>query len=325
MGLEPFNVSSALNLVLAQRLLRRICNKCKTQYEPDDLELEGQGQARHHARRPAVHRAGAGDAAARAPKDAAPFLANTSRSTPRVGDLPFFRGKGCDACKGTGSRVARVLYEVMFMTPALRKLILQNVGAAEIRDAAIEEGMLTLRMDGWLKVLKGITTLEQVIRETSAYERARPPQFTPVTDRHDRTRPTASPASPQVNLRVLLEEMIERGASDLHITAGERPKLRIDGDIRQRAEDVVLAAEGHAAAGLLGAHGEPEEALRDGGRARLLVRHPEPGALPRQLLQAARLRLDGDASDPVQHQDLRRPEAAAVIAKLPRSRAGWCW
>ena len=50
----------------------------------------------------------------------------------------------------------------------LRRLILQNVGAAEIRDGAVEEGMLTLRMDGWLKVLKGITTLEQVIRETSA-------------------------------------------------------------------------------------------------------------------------------------------------------------
>ena len=53
------------------------------------------------------------------------------------------------------------------MTPTLRKLILQNVGAAEIRDAAVEDGMLTLRMDGWLKILKGITTMEQVIRETS--------------------------------------------------------------------------------------------------------------------------------------------------------------
>jgi type IV pilus assembly protein PilB len=56
----------------------------------------------------------------------------------------------------------------MYMTPPLRKLILQNVGAAEIRDAAIEGGMLTLRMDGWLKVMKGVTTMEQMIRETSA-------------------------------------------------------------------------------------------------------------------------------------------------------------
>ena len=54
------------------------------------------------------------------------------------------------------------------MSPNLRKLILQNVGAAEIKDAAVDEGMLTLRMDGWMKVMKGITTLEQVVRETSA-------------------------------------------------------------------------------------------------------------------------------------------------------------
>ena len=53
------------------------------------------------------------------------------------------------------------------MTPNLRKLVLQNVGAAEIKDAAVDEGMLTLRMDGWMKVMKGITTLEQVVRETS--------------------------------------------------------------------------------------------------------------------------------------------------------------
>jgi type IV pilus assembly protein PilB len=60
------------------------------------------------------------------------------------------------------------LYEVMNMTPAIRKLIIQNAGAAELKDAAVDEGMLTLRMDGWLKVLRGITTLEQVVRETAA-------------------------------------------------------------------------------------------------------------------------------------------------------------
>jgi type IV pilus assembly protein PilB len=60
------------------------------------------------------------------------------------------------------------IYEVMAVSGELRKLILKNVGAADIRDAAVAGGMLTLRMDGWLKVLKGITTLEQVVRETSA-------------------------------------------------------------------------------------------------------------------------------------------------------------
>ena len=84
-----------------------------------------------------------------------------------IGELPFFKGKGCDACNGTGLKGRQGLYEVMFMTPKIRKLILMNVGAAEIKDGGIEDGMLTLRMDGWLKVLKGLTTLEQVIRETS--------------------------------------------------------------------------------------------------------------------------------------------------------------
>jgi type IV pilus assembly protein PilB len=56
----------------------------------------------------------------------------------------------------------------MMMTQSLRRLVLQNVGAAELRDAAVDEGMLTLRMDGWLKILKGVSTIEQVVRETSA-------------------------------------------------------------------------------------------------------------------------------------------------------------
>jgi len=107
------------------------------------------------------------NARSRATPDAAPHLEGLSLDT-TVGQLPYFKGKGCDACAGTGLKGRQGLYEVMMMTPKLRRLILQNVGAAEIRDGAIEEGMLTLRMDGWLKVLKGITTLEQVIRETGA-------------------------------------------------------------------------------------------------------------------------------------------------------------
>ena len=106
-------------------------------------------------------------AKANASKDALPFLANLSLDTV-IGQLPFFKGKGCDTCSGSGTKGRQGLYEVMFMNAVLRKLILQNVGAAEIRDGAIEQGMLTLRMDGWLKVLKGVVPLEQVIRETAA-------------------------------------------------------------------------------------------------------------------------------------------------------------
>jgi type IV pilus assembly protein PilB len=167
MGLEPFNVASALNLVLAQRLLRRICGSCKVQYQPDAIEL---GTAKVKAdttlRSMRFTEESLEGAKMRATKEAAPFLANLSLDT-CIGQLPFFKGKGCDACNGSGLKGRQGLYEVMFMTPHIRKLILQNVGAAEIRDGAVDEGMLTLRMDGWLKVMKGITTLEQVVRETA--------------------------------------------------------------------------------------------------------------------------------------------------------------
>jgi type IV pilus assembly protein PilB len=167
MGLEPFNVASALNLVLAQRLVRRVCSNCKTRYEPDAEELRGAKLTADMTLRDlrftdeAVR-----DAVSRATPHAAPFLDGVGLDT-RIGQLAFFRGRGCDACAGTGLKGRQGLYEVMFMNPQLRRLILQNVGAQEIKDAAVEMGMLTLRMDGLLKVMKGITTLEQVIRETS--------------------------------------------------------------------------------------------------------------------------------------------------------------
>ncbi len=168
MGLEPFNVSSALNLVLAQRLLRRICGNCKVKYEPDDLELETAKVNRNMTFRELRFTEEALQGAkGRATKEAAPFLTNLSLDT-KIGEVPFFKGSGCETCNGTGLKGRQGLYEVMFMTPKLRKLILMNVGAAEIKDGAIEDGMLSLRMDGWLKVMKGITTLEQVVRETAA-------------------------------------------------------------------------------------------------------------------------------------------------------------
>ena len=168
MGLEPFNVASALNLVLAQRLLRRICSNCKEKYTPSAVEFDvAKVKPTMTLRDLRFTPETIENAKARASKEAAPFLANITIDS-LVTDLPFFRGKGCDTCAGSGMKGRQGVYEVMPMSPNLRKLILQNVGAAEIRDAAVDEGMLTLRMDGWMKVMKGITTLEQVVRETTA-------------------------------------------------------------------------------------------------------------------------------------------------------------
>src|SRR4051812_8761064 len=168
MGLEPFNVASALNLVLAQRLLRRICNNCRTQYEPTDEELAGAKVTRATTLRDLRFTDEAiANAKAKATKEALAGLQHATLDT-AIGELGFFKGTGCDTCAGTGLKGRQGVYEVMPMSQKIRRLIIMNAGAAEIRDGAVEEGMLTLRMDAWMKVLKGITTMEQMIRETSA-------------------------------------------------------------------------------------------------------------------------------------------------------------
>ena len=168
MGLEPFNVASALNLVLAQRLLRRICSNCRRQYEPTDEELAGAKVTRETTLGELRFTDQAiASAKAKATKEAMPFLQHATLDT-TVGEMGFFRGTGCDTCGGSGLKGRQGVYEVMPMSAKIRRLIIMNAGATDIRDGAIEEGMLTLRMDAWMKVLKGITTMEQMIRETSA-------------------------------------------------------------------------------------------------------------------------------------------------------------
>ncbi|HEY0776336.1 MAG TPA: ATPase, T2SS/T4P/T4SS family [Gemmatirosa sp.] len=167
MGLEPFNVSSALNLVLAQRLVRRICVKCKQRHLMTAVEFAAAKVRPETTLRELRFAARAiEEAKGRATPEAAPLLAGVTLDTP-VGELPYFRGAGCETCNGTGLKGRQGLYEVMVMTPAIRRQVLTGADAGQIRETAIEAGMLTLRMDGWLKVLKGVTTIEQVVRETS--------------------------------------------------------------------------------------------------------------------------------------------------------------
>jgi type IV pilus assembly protein PilB len=167
MGIEGFNVASAINLIVAQRLVPRICLVCAEKYVPDEAELAAaKVNADMTLAELQFSDVALRDAKPRATKHAAPYLQKATLDS-KIGELPFFRGKGCEACQGTGLKGRQGLYETMNMTHRLRKLIMQQVGAVEIGKAAIAEGMLTLRMDGWLKVIKGITTLDQVVRETS--------------------------------------------------------------------------------------------------------------------------------------------------------------
>jgi type IV pilus assembly protein PilB len=132
MGIEAFNVASAVNLVVAQRLVRRICKDCKTEHKYSDHELSALG---------------------------------TDLESLRT--LTFMKGTGCDSCSGTGYKGRAGLYEVMALSPELRRMILRAASVVEIRDQAVSEGMLTLRMDGMKKIERGVTTLEEVVKETA--------------------------------------------------------------------------------------------------------------------------------------------------------------
>ncbi len=131
MGIEPFLVASSLNLVCAQRLVRRICKNC---VEP------------HPTPAPALMQAG--------------FTAEDAKTV-----VPN-KGKGCEKCNNTGYKGRVGLYEVMEVTEDLRELILVGASALELRRKAVDEGMITLRGSGLRKIKDGVTTLDEVVRET---------------------------------------------------------------------------------------------------------------------------------------------------------------
>ena len=130
MGLEPFLVSSTVEGVMAQRLVRNICPDCKVQYEPDPKEVPADFPLRE---------AGA----------------------------KLWRGAGCRACRQSGYRGRSGVYELMVTSEAIREQVVQRQNASAIRKQALKEGMLTLRQDGWRKVLSGQTTIEEVARVTA--------------------------------------------------------------------------------------------------------------------------------------------------------------
>ena len=133
MGIEPFLVASSTNLILAQRLIRRICPYCKT-----ELKLH-----------PEVVR-------------------ELGLDLEEIKDLVTYEGKGCIECNNTGYKSRLGVFEVMPISPALRDLILDRAATSELRRQARAEGMLTLREDGIMKLKGGLTTAEEVLKETAA-------------------------------------------------------------------------------------------------------------------------------------------------------------
>ncbi|MEQ8192220.1 MAG: type IV-A pilus assembly ATPase PilB, partial [Candidatus Eremiobacterota bacterium] len=128
MGIEPFLVASALVGVIAQRLVRRICPNCREAYTPPEEAVAKFGLN----------------------------LADTN--------IVFYHGRGCDHCKGTGYKGRSGIYEMMTVNENVRPLILRNAPTIEVKDAAIENGMVTLQEDGLRKVLEGTTTIEECLR-----------------------------------------------------------------------------------------------------------------------------------------------------------------
>jgi len=131
MGIEPFLVASSVNLICAQRLVRRICTQCKEDHPTPPEAMTNAG-----------------------------FTADESKTV-----MPK-RGKGCERCNGTGYKGRVGLYEVMEITEELRELILVGASALELKRKAVDEGMITLRRSGLRKVMEGVTTIEEVARET---------------------------------------------------------------------------------------------------------------------------------------------------------------
>ena len=131
LGIEPFLITATLEGVIAQRLVRRICTYCKEEYQPTEeqlMELE------------------------LLPDD--------------VKGRTFHRGRGCDMCNNTGYRGRMGIYEIMTFDDEMRDMIMAHASTNVLRDAAKKRGMRTLRQSGLLMIYEGLTTIEEVVKQT---------------------------------------------------------------------------------------------------------------------------------------------------------------
>lgn len=142
MGVEPFLIASSVNTIVAQRLVRRICHNCKQTYTLNESEVKSMSEI----------------------VDAMPK--EVKALIKPLKEYSFLKGAGCDICNRTGYKGRQGIFEILPMTEAVKELLLKSAAGSQIKDKAVEEGMVTMQQDGILKVLAGITTLEEVILRT---------------------------------------------------------------------------------------------------------------------------------------------------------------
>lgn len=148
-GIQPYLIASTTNAIMAQRLVRVICTDCKTEEHPEEATFESlKKQFNLDALMEVLKKL---DLAGKATK---------------VSELPFFVGKGCDKCNNSGYRGRLGVHEILENTPEIQDLIVKRATAQEIEEKAIEQGMITMWQDGFIKAIKGITSIEEILRVT---------------------------------------------------------------------------------------------------------------------------------------------------------------
>jgi len=144
MEVEPFLIASSLVLVMAQRLVRKVCDHCKSEITvPESKKVEITESLKTV---PSEH---------------------LKRINLDLNDMKFYRGLGCDYCNNTGFKGRIAVYEIMEMSDELQKLAIKKVSGNDIFEQAVREGMITMRQDGFIKALQGMTTLDEVYRVTT--------------------------------------------------------------------------------------------------------------------------------------------------------------
>lgn len=173
MGVEPFLIASTVRIVIAQRLVRRLCVDCREKVTPDDVfikqifksfRIEENGGMKRIRQ---LEEAALNDGIGKVSEEKTDATYEISSSATTITRLFKAHDEGCDSCNGSGYKGRLGIYEVLSNTPGIQKLIVTNSTSENIEATAINEGMISMQLDGLVKALRGQTTIEEVLRVTS--------------------------------------------------------------------------------------------------------------------------------------------------------------